>query len=114
VYLISIRIIIIIVGLAFSYLSGSDVERQALWLEWYSTAQEKNTTVRRETELSFKYVFMSVHWILAVACEGLKNISTLFPHFFSNDNCRVRELELVGKYTKLEKNLRELSEKDGR
>lgn len=57
---------------------GSDVERQALWLEWYSTAQEKNTTVRRETELSFK----------------------------------VRELELVGKYTKLEKNLRELSEKD--
>jgi len=80
VYLISIRIIIIIVGLAFSYLSGSDVERQALWLEWYSTAQEKNTTVRRETELSFK----------------------------------VRELELVGKYTKLEKNLRELSEKDGR
>lgn len=57
---------------------GSDVERQALLLEWYSTAQEKNTTVRRETELSFK----------------------------------VRELELVGKYTKLERNLRELSEKD--
>lgn len=111
-YLLSITIRT--VGLPFSYLSGSDVERQALWLEWYSTAQEKNTTVRRETELSFKYVLMFVHWSLAVACGGLKNISTLFPHFFYADNYRVRELELVEKYTELEKNLRELSEKEGK
>lgn len=54
------------------------MERKALWLEWFSIAQEKNSTVRRETELSFK----------------------------------VREMELVEKYTTLEKKLRELSEKD--
>ncbi|XP_068672655.1 uncharacterized protein [Montipora foliosa] len=33
---------------------GTDMERKALWLEWFSIAQEKNSTVRRETELSFK------------------------------------------------------------
>ncbi|CAH3184648.1 unnamed protein product [Porites evermanni] len=33
---------------------GSDAEKQALWLEWFSAAQDKNATVRRETELSFK------------------------------------------------------------
>ena len=33
---------------------GSDVEKQALWMEWFSAVQDKNSTVRRETELSFK------------------------------------------------------------
>ena len=36
------------------YNSGTDMERKALWLEWFSIAQEKNSTVRRETEVSFK------------------------------------------------------------
>ena len=35
---------------------GSDAEKRALWLEWFSAAQDKNATVRRETELSFKWV----------------------------------------------------------
>ena len=33
---------------------GSDAEKRALWLEWFSAAQDKHATVRRETELSFK------------------------------------------------------------
>ena len=35
---------------------GSDAEKRALWLEWFSAVQDKNATVRRETELSFKWV----------------------------------------------------------
>lgn len=33
---------------------GPDAEKQTLWVEWFSAVQDKNSTVRRETELSFK------------------------------------------------------------
>lgn len=33
---------------------GSYAEKQTLWVEWFSTVQDKNSTVRREAELSFK------------------------------------------------------------
>lgn len=61
-----------------SEFKGSDSEKQTLWVEWFSAVQDKNSTVRREAELSFK----------------------------------VRELELAEKYARLEKKLRELTEKD--
>ncbi|XP_078347337.1 uncharacterized protein LOC144632545 isoform X2 [Oculina patagonica] len=33
---------------------GSDMEKKTLWVEWFSAVQDKNSTVRREAELSFK------------------------------------------------------------
>ena len=41
---------------SYLFFQGSDAEKRALWLEWFSAMQDKNATVRRETELSFKWV----------------------------------------------------------
>ena len=33
---------------------GANAEKHTLWVEWFSAVQDKNSTIRRETELSFK------------------------------------------------------------